>query len=53
MRRSGKSSAAALWLALTLGIGAALAIWQPWLLVPWLTPGVPPPGPLGGRDHSR
>jgi hypothetical protein len=37
------------WLALTLGIGAALAVWKPWLLIPWLVPGVPPPGPIGGR----
>jgi hypothetical protein len=51
--RKQEQTAIAGWLALTLGIGAALAVWKPWLLIPWLIPGVPPPGPIGGQDNLR
>lgn len=39
-----------LWVLGTIVIGVALAVWKPWLLIPWAIPGVPPPGPLGGTE---
>lgn len=42
-----KKEAAELWLLATLALGAVIAIKKPILLIPWLIPGVPPPGPFG------
>lgn len=42
-----KNEAAALWLIATLALGAYIAVKKPILLIPWLIPGVPPPGPFG------
>lgn len=36
-----------LWLISTLIIGGVIAISKPALLIPWITPGLPPPGPFG------